>query len=677
MRTEVLKIWVLSAAVLAGLASCTSVEDNPVNPVKPVDPVDPVDPEVVVDKGKWTVNDEFMDLSVKPGDNFFMYCNGNYWKNISPEALGLDIVGYNYTEMRGIHNQRVNTLERKSLAILKAHAADGEKTLSEAKAFIEEHLKALKAAKTIEEAWKESGRLLAQGFSVGFSISPYSREGKIHFVLDDDEGIVPNLMKGETFMNDFRNDPAILAALSPIVGPSKSRGSYASKWPMVVAWCEGMGIDPAYMMSFDVLKEIEEMSKPGSGVLIEKMALMLDMLQTLDLDTYKSAVMQSVYKDLHIMSEKDFKNEVEETLKKGDSSYGEVTFDGRAEKIYEKMGCYEESREFAEKYVTASAIDRISSICQELKQEFSVRIKNNEWMSQASKTNALEKLNNMPFNIGMPKEWIEAGLPNLSKSTNLVEDLILLRKAMFDINKEIVGKPTNKCAFHALLVNGYSLTTYNAFYYNNFNSMFILPAFMLPLMLEDDLNEALIYAGAITFGHEISHGFDNRGALCDKYGDPNPIWGSEADKQEFNRRATLLSNYFSTLLVLPDELPGLYADGAFTLAENIADLGGFEIAYQAYSQRLKKQGFTGSELKKQLQRFYRGYANIWRCKYTAEYAKLVTLGEGPEFLGKDDHSQGKERVNGLVVNTDAWYDLFGVTADQKMYLPAEKRIHIW
>ena len=139
----------------------------------------------------------------------------------------------------------------------------------------------------------------------------------------------------------------------------------------------------------------------------------------------------------------------------------------------------------------------------------------------------------------------------------------------------------------------------------------------------------------------------------------------------------MLAEWFSTLEVLPVELPGVYNDGAFTLAENIADLGGFEMVYRAYTDKIKAQGFKGDELTKQLVKFYRGYSNFWRAKYTADYAEAVTTGKYEPIISQDKHSLEKERVNGVVPNTDAWYDLFDVKQGDKLYIAPENRIRIW
>jgi predicted metalloendopeptidase len=153
------------------------------------------------------------------------------------------------------------------------------------------------------------------------------------------------------------------------------------------------------------------------------------------------------------------------------------------------------------------------------------------------------------------------------------------------------------------------------------------------------------------------------------------IWASPADRAEFDRRTELLVKQFESYDVLPDEMPGVKANGKATIAENIADLGGLEIAYQAFLNRLKADGYTGDELKLMKQRFFLATGELWRMKYDATYVDLYAFGkDNPR--GADGHSMNKERVNGVVANMDGWYDAFDIEEGALYRKPAD-RIHIW
>ena len=134
---------------------------------------------------------------------------------------------------------------------------------------------------------------------------------------------------------------------------------------------------------------------------------------------------------------------------------------------------------------------------------------------------------------------------------------------------------------------------------------------------------------------------------------------------EFDRRAQQLVEYYNTFEVAP----GVYADGQHTLNENIADLGGVQLAFQALTNKLKADGLSDEAIRQQQRNFFVAYANLWRSKYTDEYAVAMVT--------EDEHSLSKERINGVVTNIDAWYDLFDVKPTDKMYIAPEKRIRIW
>ena len=298
-------------------------------------------------------------------------------------------------------------------------------------------------------------------------------------------------------------------------------------------------------------------------------------------------------------------------------------------------------------------------------------------MSEGSKRNAIEKLQNMTYYIGGPEEWIEEGLPDVSHSESLLEDIYRLRKARFNLLKTIEGMDTKKGCIHEVASDPTTkLDLANAMYIPNFNTFVIFPYFLNAPFYDPSQNEAFNYCTYTVFGHEITHGFDTQGANFNKNGDYGPIWANEADKQEFMKRASKLSAWFSSFDLLPDEMPGKKANGEGTITEDIADLGGFEIAFQLYTDKLKADGFKGEQMRLQQQRFYRVYAELWRAKYNPFYVQTVVFGLfNPD--GPDSHSLEKERVNALLPNTDAWYDLFDVQPGDKLYLAPEERVHIW
>ena len=328
------------------------------------------------------------------------------------------------------------------------------------------------------------------------------------------------------------------------------------------------------------------------------------------------------------------------------------------EKIMDKSYLtYLRSKMVAEQMVPAGRKEEYMKYCKEMIGVFGQRIKSNEWMSEGSKKNALDKLNAMVFNVAYPDHWIKEGLPDFSKSQSLLEDVYIMRTARQNLLKAIVGKSRIKESFTAIAmdINNW-LGEENASYDPNYNSMSILPYYVLPPNYDPTQSLAINYQMFDTMGHEMTHGFDTSGSQFDKNGDytPNGIWASEADKAEFDRRTELLVKCYNSYDVLPDEMPGVKADGKTTLGENIADLGGTGDSLSSLLNRLEVDGYTGDNLKLMKQRFFPSLGEEWRSKYGEDHVNYTAFGKGNPY-GADVHSLSKERVNGVVANMNGWY----------------------
>ncbi|MEO0577742.1 MAG: M13-type metalloendopeptidase [Pseudomonadota bacterium] len=194
----------------------------------------------------------------------------------------------------------------------------------------------------------------------------------------------------------------------------------------------------------------------------------------------------------------------------------------------------------------------------------------------------------------------------------------------------------------------------------------VFPAAILqPPFFNVDADDAVNY-GAIgaVIGHEISHGFDDQGRKTDGSGLLRNWW-TDADNEEFQQRAEGLVRQYDAF----EPLPGKFVNGRFTLGENIGDLSGVTVAFQAYQKSLNGEpgpvvdGYTAA------QRFFMGYSQVWRRKYRDNELERRLL--------VDPHSPSEYRVNGIVRNIDAFYDAFNVDEDDALYLPPEQRVRIW
>lgn len=636
------------AMTMAVLTACTDNGDNP---------------SAVVDNKEWKA-DANKDTSVRPGDDFYMYCNGSYWNNTTVDEtnrLKRLFLGELGDEMQ----KRVAALTYPSMVKI---LADVDKTdaatIKAQKDKLQSAIDRVNALTTKEEAWKLIAQFMKEGYSSPLDLSVFSIGGKIGVILDRRSGNehTPQSLMKESLSWQLANNPDLMAKIRPLTGAT-TRGFDNGKYPMLVTIYQELGIslDNAYLP--DVNPNVIE-----NGLVEEYMQTALSM-QDKSVEEWKAGLIEFLNQDAVYFDDA--------ALQAANAADGtSLTHRDAAENFAGKYLDYEKSYVFAKAYITADQKQRMAGYANELRQTFRERIQNNVWMSDASKQNAIEKLDAMQFNIGAPDEWFEEGLADLSQEQSVLDDVLALRRANINLHCKFVGMPGQKAAFHITMSEGRPLTVVNSFYVGNYNAMFIYPAFVLTPAYSPEVNDAHNYAVMVVWGHEITHGFDTDGARWNKIGDLEDIWASDADRQEFKKRSQQLIDYYSTFDVMPFET-GLKNDGAYTVAENVADLGGFYLAYDSYVKHLKGQGFTDEQLRLQKQRFYEAYAYLWCGKWNVTHAKGSTLGDEANGIAKDNHSLFRERVNGVVTNTDDWYDLFDVKPTDMLYLAPEKRIRIW
>ena len=654
-----LKLWMLIALMMLGLASCTDAIDNPVSGGD--------EPEQsAVDTKEWTIDDNFMDTTLKPGDDFFMYCNGNYWKQTETDLIS----GFQKNDVGDALSALTNALNYPNLETFNNHIKNLDSNEAAATEALTKGIQMLADAKTVEEAWKTTGKLIRAGYTLPFFLQAFSLNGHMamticydntpDFPADEEENI------GQSLQKMLEEDKAeFLKHMKPLRS-YKTRG-ISDELPLMTAICEGMGLDTEYVYTYDVFAK----NVSGRYQLAEEILKELKELQQLSLEEYIGKMVAVMKTDTAILSN--------EYMKKYNSKLPEarrITPEIVASRMRTKYMKYEDSYQFVKAYVTPEMKQKGLEMAQEMVNAFGERVKENKWMSNETKKNVLEKLENMTLNVAYPDEWLEEGLTDLSESKSLMEDVLKLRGAWVALNIKIASLDTKRGGFHTMIADQTALTALNAFHYVNTNSINIYPVWLMKPVYDEKQSDAINYSYFAVLAHEITHGFDTKGSQYDKNGDRGRLWATDADEQEYNRLTKALADYYSTLEVMPDKLPGVCNQGEYTLTENIADLGGVEVAFRAYTNKLKKDGYKGEELVKQQKKFFRGWANMCRAKYTAEYALGRTTGEGRPDL-KDNHSLNRERVNGVIANIDGWYDAYDITPEQKFYRSPEERVHIW
>ncbi|MDQ7049235.1 MAG: M13 family metallopeptidase [Enterobacterales bacterium] len=313
---------------------------------------------------------------------------------------------------------------------------------------------------------------------------------------------------------------------------------------------------------------------------------------------------------------------------------------------------------YVKKHFTPEAKAKMVTLVENLRAAYKDAIINLDWMSDETKTQALDKLAKFTPKIGYPDKWRDYSALEI-KADDLAGNF--KRASIFRHQKEInkLGKPIDRTEW------GMSPQTVNAYYNSSMNEIVFPAAILQPPFFDMNADDAVNY-GAIggVIGHEMGHGFDDQGAKSDGDGVLRNWW-TEKDLKEFKLRTKQLADQYSKF----EPLPGEQIDGEMTLGENIGDLGGLTIAHRAFelSQRGKPSpvidGFSGEE------RFFMGWAQVWAYKFREEALR--------SRLATDPHSPAPYRGNGTLMNMPEFMKAYQVKQEDKMYRAPEERVKIW
>ncbi len=313
---------------------------------------------------------------------------------------------------------------------------------------------------------------------------------------------------------------------------------------------------------------------------------------------------------------------------------------------------------YVQRYFKPESKARMDELVENLMAAFRSGIDELDWMSADTKREAHEKLEKFSIKIGYPSQWRD-----YTELEIRPDDLYgnVLRANRFAANRDIakLGSPVDREEWLM------SPQTVNAYYNSTMNEIVFPAAILQPPFFNVDADDAVNY-GAIgaVIGHEISHGFDDQGRKSDGDGMLRNWW-ADKDSEEFSARANGLVAQYNAF----EPLPGDFVNGEFTLGENIGDLSGLAVAYKAYMQSLGgAEGPRIDELSAD-QRFFMGWAQVWRRKYRdSELRRRLLI---------DPHAPSEFRVLGVLSNIDAFYQAFDVGPDDEMHLQEEKRVKIW
>ena len=314
---------------------------------------------------------------------------------------------------------------------------------------------------------------------------------------------------------------------------------------------------------------------------------------------------------------------------------------------------------YVAKYFPEEEKVRVETMVSNIQKAFSKHIDNLDWMSDATKVKAQEKLAAFTVKIGYPNKWKDYSSLDIDPSKSYWENIIAANRWYTADEMKEVGKPVDRDKWLM------SPQTVNAYYMPTTNEICFPAAILQPPFYNPAADDAVNYGAiGVVIAPEMTHGFDDQGSQFDKTGNMNDWWTAE-DRAAFEKKTQVLVDQFNAIEILP----GLYADGKYSLGENIADQGGLRLSFTALVDSFGEErpadidGFTAE------QRFYIGYATLW--------AQNITDQEKERLTKEDVHSLGVNRVNATLRNIQSFYDAFDIKEGDAMYMAPEERVIIW
>ena len=646
-----------------------------------------------------------LDESVKPGEDFWQYAVGTWLKNNPLDAQ--HPMNGGFVDLRELNKERINELITKYASEKQLpQGSDGQKIGAFYRLYMDSvsrnnlgyqpilpYLKQIRALKTREDLLKLMYELDYKGFGTapfGFSLSlnPFNSSEWIMFA---EHG-------GATLDHEYYDQPneqqqAVVAAIKSLnkdllkmVGNSEADAERM----MQAAW------SIEYRIGMKELDQVEQRDPMATNHPMPWEQFLTD-FKGIDWIGYRDAMhlpkdigtvnvgeleaLHEVEKVLVETNVEDLKAYMEVRTVRAYCNYLSDDFYDRSFEASKAISGVQEQEPrwkravsfissnlsetigklYVAEYFPESSKQRVYRLVKDVQQAFEDRLKENTWMSDSTKTKALEKLHAMHINVGYPDKWEDMEkFIDIRENENLVENLIRIeQESTAALFRKYWGKPVDKTMMP------FSPQTVNACYIPMFNSINFPAAILQPPFFDPKSDFAANYgAVGMVIGHELTHGFDDEGCQYDKDGNLKNWW-AEADKAKFDERTKVLADWFSE----QEALPGLKVNGEKTLGENIGDNGGIQVAYRAFENRLKQEpleevdGFTPA------QRFFLAYARMWANNITDEFLAYC--------VNSDVHSPHIFRVNAALPMIDSWYDAFNIQLSDKMFIPKEKRALVW
>ena len=654
--------------------------------------------------GMAQINRANLDPSVKPGDNFWQYAVGG-WLEANPLDKQHPENGA-FTDLEELNKDRINELIMEYAGKQLPQGTDGQKIGSLYRLYmdsvarnnlgfepIKPYLEQVRQLQTRDDLLK----LMYEFDSKGFNTAPFGISLNLN-PFNSSEFMMSVGHGGASLPQEYYADPneqqaAVVAAIKSLNKDLLKMVGYTdevAEQMMEAEWAIEHKIG---------VKTLDQVASRNPMATIHFMpwTQLLDEFKGIDWESYRAAINYPKDIDTVNVAQLDPLHEVEDVLANTSlddlkaymeihviKAYAGFLSDDFTDRMFEATkaiaGVQEQQprwkravstisgnlgetigKLYVQKYFPETSKQRVVKLVKDLQQAFEDRLKENTWMSEATKQKALEKLHAMYINVGYPDKWEDLEkFIDIRENENLVENFIRINQEAEQAElRKYWRKPVDKTMM------GMPPQTVNAFYNPMFNSINFPAAILQPPFFDPDVDYSSNYGAiGVVIGHEMTHGFDDQGCQYDKDGNLTNWWTPE-DKANYDKRTKVVADWFSK----QEAVPGLNVNGEKTLGENVSDNGGLKIAYRAYENRMKVEplgtidGFTPA------QRFYLAYARVWASNSTPEYIAYI--------VNTDVHSPSRLRVNAALPMIDTWYDAFGIKKSAKMFIPKKQRALVW
>ncbi|UEG49794.1 M13 family metallopeptidase [Ferruginibacter lapsinanis] len=640
-----------------------------------------------------------MDLTVKPGDDFFRFVNGNWIKNTTIPASKTSWGSFNLLAEKSSADVKTlteyaskNTHKNRMLQMVGDFYTSGMDSINAEQLGyqpIKKDLERINAIKNIDGIITEITYQHTKGITAPlFNFSIY-QDAKIttKYITHLDQGgtVLPDrdyYLKNDNRSIDIRKeylsyiiDLFILTGTDSVLAPDKATTIIELETQLAKAQISKVELkNPEKTYNkLNINDYSKNLKAINLKILMQKMLVNEDsilsnnlaFLQTTDslllnlpLQTWKNYLQWYILKSSAAYLSNAF---VERNFKYGKALSGQKAMTPRWQRVSyltdNRLGDLL-GQLYVKKYFTAAAKKRMLALVNNLQDAFKERIKHLDWMSDETKQKALIKLAAITKKIGYPDKWKSYDGVVITKN-NYLQNLRNCAEWLYKYSVKRLGSPIDKTEWY------FTPPTVNAYYAPLSNEIVFPAAILQPPFFDPVADDAFNYGGiGATIGHEMTHGFDDEGRKYDAEGNLNDWW-TNLDAEKFKEKTEKIIAQFDSLTVLDT----IHVNGKLTSGENIADLGGLNIAYDAFKKTAqgrsnkKIDGFTPD------QRFFLSWSHAWRSKILPETAA--------RYIIIDVHAPNEHRANEPLRNIDAFYKAFDIKPGDKMYKPEKDRIKIW